>query len=1052
MRAAKRMNVFMRTGFALLGIVGVLSLATSAHADSIDLAITKTDGAVTAVPGTGTNYTITVTTASGAGTVTALVQDNFPGTLSGVTWTCTPAGGASCTGAGAGNISDNVTIPFGGSLSYAVSATISSTATGVLSNTATVAVTGIHTDPGAGNNSATDNTTLTPQTDPSITKTDSQASDVPGTGITYTVEVTNGGPSAETAATVVDNFPASLSGITWTCVASGGANCNGGAGVGNINRVVNLGTSGTVTFTVSATIDPCATGTLTNTATVAAANDTNAGNNSATDNTTLTPQANLQITKTDGQASDTPGTGTTYTIEVTNLGPSCDPSATVTDNFPASLTGVSWSCVAAGGASCGSAGGAGNISQNDDLGSGGTTTYTVTATIDPDTTGTLSNTASVASSVTDLVAGNNSATDNTSMTPAVSLSATKTDSQATAVPGTPTSYVITVTNAGPSSEPAAEIIDNFPAALNNVTWTCSAAGTAICPNANGSGDINETADLGDNGTLTYNVDADIDDCSTGNLANTVTVNRSAGVSGSNTSATDNTTLTPIADLSIIKVDDIDPILICNRFNYTVTVTNNGPSCATNVVVTDTLQPEMTFLSTTPGNPTCNTAGQIATCNLGTILAGGVEVINLEILATDWFAKGDTNANVVSVTAAVTDPEPLNDSDSEDTKIKHSEPYKMTLTASPRFMRIGLLQSREYLLKVRSLCDPIVTTTNAVIDLTIADGENIDSSIPAATSQLGNQLTYNIPAIQGREILQFVVNTSLVDGTQPNNNMRSFTSINDDFINVGADEWTGGLRGAYTASADDELSLLLTAPRTVLAGESLHMTVSAGNASRLAASDVIVTVQGPSDFGLITANPLPQSTVVLGDRVNYDWIVGLVAGPGAANQTLDFEVPADTPDGTVLSFQGDVSDNIGRSDGDTREVIVRQPGVAGTDVVLFTDHTAPNSVLVGSTLRTTVTVNNAGRADATDVEATLDGPSAVNFVSSTPAPSSIDTIDSRTIIRWNLGTVNGPGHSRITVNHNVPVSVDVDAELQFDVSATDGLGNIASSSTTVTARD
>ena len=45
-------------------------------------------------------------------------------------------------------------------------------------------------------------------------------------------------------------------------------------------------------------------------------------NNSATDTDTVTGSADLAITKTDGVASVIAGTSTTYTITVTNNGPS----------------------------------------------------------------------------------------------------------------------------------------------------------------------------------------------------------------------------------------------------------------------------------------------------------------------------------------------------------------------------------------------------------------------------------------------------------------------------------------------------------------------------------------------------------------------------------------------------------------------------------------------------------------------------------------------------------------------------------------------------------
>ena len=88
-----------------------------------DLSITKTDGVTTVTPGGSTTYTITASNAGPAST-TATVADTFPATLT-CTWTCAGAGGGTCTAAGSGNISDPVTLPSGGSVTYTASCAIS---------------------------------------------------------------------------------------------------------------------------------------------------------------------------------------------------------------------------------------------------------------------------------------------------------------------------------------------------------------------------------------------------------------------------------------------------------------------------------------------------------------------------------------------------------------------------------------------------------------------------------------------------------------------------------------------------------------------------------------------------------------------------------------------------------------------------------------------------------------------------------------------------------------------------------------------------------------
>jgi uncharacterized repeat protein (TIGR01451 family) len=426
-----------------------------------DLAITKTDGVTTATAGGSVTYTITASNAGPSNATGATVADTFPASLT-AAWTCVGAGGGTCTASGSGNINDTVNLPSGGSVTYTASATISAAATGTLSNTATVAAPGGVTDPTPGNNSATDSDTLGASADLSITKTDGATTATAGGSVTYTITASNAGPSNATGATVADTFPASLT-ATWTCVGAGGGTCTA-SGSGNINDTVNLPSGGSVTYTASATISGAATGTLSNTATVAApggVTDPTPGNNSATDSDALGAQADLLITKTDGVTTATPGGSVTYTITASNAGPSSATGATVADTFPASLT-ATWTCVGAGGGTC-TASGSGNINDTVNLPSGGSVTYTVSATISAAATGTLSNTATVAApgGVTDPTPGNNSATDSDTLSAlAADLSIVKTLTTAGPfVQGQSISYTLVVANAGPGTATAVQVTD-----------------------------------------------------------------------------------------------------------------------------------------------------------------------------------------------------------------------------------------------------------------------------------------------------------------------------------------------------------------------------------------------------------------------------------------------------------------------------------------------------------------------------------------------------------------------------------------------------------------
>ncbi|MEJ7848831.1 MAG: hypothetical protein WKF92_12160 [Pyrinomonadaceae bacterium] len=253
--------------------------------------------------------------------------------------------------------------------------------------------------------------------DLSITKSSAPKPYVAGSVMTYTIVVTNSGPGAVTGAQVADTLPAALSAFTWTCTAAGeGASCGSPGGTGDINALVNLPAGTYATFSVTGTVPAGTIGSLINTATVtppAGITDRVPGNNTATDVNPIGLEANLGITKTSAPKPYVAGAVMTYTIVVTNSGPSAATGARVQDVLPAELSGFGWTCAAGAGASCGSASGSGDIDALVTLGVSTQVTFTVTGTVPPGTVGALTNTATVTPPVgtTDPVSSNNRATD-----------------------------------------------------------------------------------------------------------------------------------------------------------------------------------------------------------------------------------------------------------------------------------------------------------------------------------------------------------------------------------------------------------------------------------------------------------------------------------------------------------------------------------------------------------------------------------------------------------------------------------------------------------------
>ena len=143
---------------------------------------------------------------------------------------------------------------------------------------------------------------------------------------------------------------------------------------------------------------------------------------------TATPN-DLQVTMS-GPATVLQGTPVTYLLTVTNNGAypiAAADAPVVTDTLPPEITGASWTCAAAGGATC-TASGSGNLNTAGlSLPSNASVTYTITGTLGPGTPcgGAVANTASAdfgsASTFLDPDQTNNSASVSSAVSCAVTL-------------------------------------------------------------------------------------------------------------------------------------------------------------------------------------------------------------------------------------------------------------------------------------------------------------------------------------------------------------------------------------------------------------------------------------------------------------------------------------------------------------------------------------------------------------------------------------------------------------------------------------------------------
>jgi uncharacterized repeat protein (TIGR01451 family) len=381
---AVTVSVPLTAGTVIANVASVTSTGTPVSSDDavtatvrgVDLSIAKSSSPNPAVPGGSITYTIVVTNPGRSHVAGVTVSDTIPAVIMDATWTCTAIGSATCTPGGSGDVSDTAYLPVSGAITYTVSGTLPAWVTATLVNTATVAAPAGATDLTTTNNVATDTNTPVPQTDLTVSKADTPDPVAAGGTLTYTIAITNYGPSDASEIVVTDILPV---GATYSGASGSGWACNDGGGVVTCTTSsLPVGAASGIAITVTA---PVTGGLIVNSATVDATTfDPVATNNVTTTDTLVTATADLELTKAGTPATVVPGQQVTYTLTYTNNGPGVATGSIITDIVPVTLTNISYT---SSGARITPSGSISYTWQVDDLAPGEGGIITVTSIVSP---------------------------------------------------------------------------------------------------------------------------------------------------------------------------------------------------------------------------------------------------------------------------------------------------------------------------------------------------------------------------------------------------------------------------------------------------------------------------------------------------------------------------------------------------------------------------------------------------------------------------------------------------------------------------------------------
>ena len=624
------------------------------------------------IPGTGDHeFGLTLANAGLSDAISATVQVTYPDPdIERIDFSCTPAQDCEETSNGDGELEVEINLAADDDMTLQLDVDFDSRALAdPLEIEVEIKAHEDDTETESGNTSDTASFEIDRRAGISVEKTATEEETSPAGEFEYEIRVTNHGPGdlghdpgSDDSVLLDDTFDTLLNGIASECpdgdgsdpcwtwcntdhgdtgeqgegIEFGPENCPGEVdfGQGNISDLpLSVAAGNTSLVRVFVSTSPTASGTISNTATIALEEEGPVEEEGSTDDNSDTVEieviveSDLAIVKeNDGDSTAIAGTEHGYSIIVSNPGFIGAEGVGVVDPFPLfeemddagfEAGTIRFQCQAFNNACCNlngqcGAGGqptdwhyADELDEQIDLPAESFVVYTVEGDVDPRSSGTMSNTAEIIlpEDFDDPNLDNNVSTVTTDIVADADLRISKTLIDFQPEVGDPPytlTYQIDVSNRGPSfvaDGTVTDALDSDQLAEGTASWYCDViepVGETECLTSNpgapetGVSSVEEEVRIMPGGEVRLLVEVETEASADEPVINTASVSSSAG----NAAVTIETNLAGEADLSITKTSNRASIAPGEEIDYVITVENDGPDDVFGASVTDTFPPEI----------------------------------------------------------------------------------------------------------------------------------------------------------------------------------------------------------------------------------------------------------------------------------------------------------------------------------------------------------------------------------------------------------------------------------------------------------------------------